>query len=47
MQPIVRDTALTSALAEATIRAATPLALAASGELLVERVGLINIGVEA
>lgn len=37
---------LTSALAEATIRTATPLTLAAFGELLVERVGLINIGVE-
>lgn len=30
----------------ATIRTATPLALAALGELLVERAGLINIGIE-
>jgi general nucleoside transport system permease protein len=30
----------------ATIRTATPLALAATGELLVERAGLINIGLE-
>jgi general nucleoside transport system permease protein len=31
---------------EATVRTATPLALAAVGELLVERAGLINIGLE-
>src|SRR5258708_39915632 len=30
----------------ATIRTATPLALAALGELLVERYGLINLGLE-
>jgi simple sugar transport system permease protein len=34
------------AFLEATIRTATPLALAASGELLVERSGLINLGLE-
>ena len=37
---------LASAFAEATIRTATPLLLASSGELLVERAGLINIGLE-
>jgi simple sugar transport system permease protein len=37
--------ALTAFLA-ATVRTATPLALAAFGELLVERAGMINIGLE-
>jgi len=37
---------LASAFAEATIRTATPLLLAASGELIIERAGLINIGLE-
>jgi simple sugar transport system permease protein len=37
---------LASAFAEGTIRTATPLILAASGELLIERGGLINIGLE-
>jgi len=37
--------ALTPFLA-ATIRTATPLALAALGELVVESAGLINIGLE-
>lgn len=35
-----------AAYLEATVRTATPLALAASGELVVERAGLINIGLE-
>lgn len=34
------------AFADATIRTATPLLLAATGELLIERAGLINIGLE-
>ena len=37
---------LANAFAEATVRTATPLLLAAIGELLVERAGLINIGLE-
>lgn len=37
---------LVAAFLEATIRTATPLALAASGELFVERAGLINLGLE-
>ncbi len=35
-----------TAFVAATVRTAVPLALAASGELLVERAGLINIGLE-
>jgi general nucleoside transport system permease protein len=37
---------LVSAILEATVRAAVPLALAALGELLIERSGCINIGLE-
>jgi len=44
----LEQSALTIGVAfiEATMRTATPLALAASGELVVERTGMINIGLE-
>jgi general nucleoside transport system permease protein len=38
--------AVATAFAEATVRTATPLILASTGELLIERTGLINIGLE-
>jgi general nucleoside transport system permease protein len=37
---------IAAAFLEATIRTATPLLLAAMGELLIERAGMINIGLE-
>jgi len=37
---------LATAFAEATVRTATPLMLASTGELLIERTGIINIGLE-
>jgi ABC-type uncharacterized transport system permease subunit len=40
------NASLATAFLEATVRTATPLLLAASGELIVERAGLINIGLE-
>jgi general nucleoside transport system permease protein len=42
----VTDIGVAAAFVEATIRTATPLLLAAMGELLVERAGMINIGLE-
>jgi general nucleoside transport system permease protein len=39
-------TGAVAAFAQATVRTATPLILASTGELLVERAGLINIGLE-
>lgn len=44
--PQIADGSVATAFAEATVRTATPLMLASTGELLVERTGLINIGLE-
>ena len=43
---VLETLAGTSSFLEATVRTATPLALAASGELVLERAGMINIGLE-
>ena len=40
------NSTVATAFAEATVRTATPLILASTGELLIERTGLINIGLE-
>ena len=42
----VPSSSIAVAFADATVRTATPLLLAATGELLIERAGLINIGLE-
>src|SRR5690348_2350610 len=42
----IRGVTVATAFAEATVRTATPLMLASTGELLIERAGLINIGLE-
>jgi general nucleoside transport system permease protein len=40
------NSTVATAFAEATVRTATPLILASTGELLIERTGIINIGLE-
>jgi general nucleoside transport system permease protein len=45
VEPLVNDTVLALTLA-AAIAAGTPLALAAIGELITERAGILNLGVE-
>lgn len=42
----VASNGIAVAFGDATVRTATPLLLAATGELLIERAGLINIGLE-
>ena len=42
----VEGATLAAAFLEGTIRSATPLLFAASGELIIERAGLMNIGLE-
>jgi simple sugar transport system permease protein len=46
MMQFANNSTVATAFAEATVRTATPLILASTGELLIERAGLINIGLE-